>query len=210
MKVIVFGANGKVGSKIVSKLLNDHHSVVAFVHSGNNLPERENLTIIEGDVHDSKTVNNAIQGNDAVVSALGSWNTATKDIQVAGMKNIIAAMKASGIERVVSLTGSGARDSKDKPSLFATLNRIAILLVAKKVFKDGENHIGLLHESKLAWTVVRSPAMIESTKKSGFELTTNSPSPWATIVRDDVAQAMAELVTNRDWLQSSPFIIKSK
>jgi len=210
MKIVVFGANGRVGSKIVSKLLASGHKVIAFVHSDNYSEEHQNLKIITGDVHDAASVNRAIAGSDAVVSALGSWNTATKDIQVEGMKNIIPAMKTNKIDRIISLTGSGARDTSDKQNIFATLNRLAILLVAKKVFKDGEDHIALLHDSQLAWTVVRSPAMLKSVGKTGFKLSKSSPSPWATIIRDDVALAMSELVCNREWLQDSPFIRRSK
>ena len=208
MKIIVFGANGRVGSKIVNKLLAMDHSVVAFVHSDSYSENHQNLTVIKGDIHDAEGVNKAMVGCDAVASALGSWNTATKDIQVEGMKNIIPAMKQNNIDRIVSLTGSGARDITDKPTIFANLNRLVILMVANKVFKDGEDHIALLRGSKLAWSVVRSPAMVES-KNTGFKLSDKSPSPWATIVRDDVAQSMSELVCNRQWLQSSPFIKRS-
>lgn len=210
MKIVVFGANGKVGSKIVAKLLDGGHSVNAFVHSDNYSNDHNNIKVIQGDIHDAKSVQAAVAGCDAVVSALGSWNTATKDIQVEGMRNIIPAMQTNKIDRIISLTGSGARDSTDKNNLFATLNRLAILVVANKVFKDGENHIGLLRKSGLAWTVVRSPAMVESAKKPGFKLSAKAPSPWATIVRDDVAQSMSDLVCNREWLQSSPFIRRSK
>lgn len=208
MKIIVFGANGRVGSKIVNKLLAMDHSVVAFVHSDSYSENHQNLTVIQGDIHDAEGVNKAMVGCDAVASALGSWNTATKDIQVEGMKNIIPAMKQNNIDRIVSLTGSGARDITDKPTIFANLNRLVILMVANKVFKDGEDHIALLRGSKLAWSVVRSPAMVES-NNTGFKLSDKSPSPWATIVRDDVAQSMSELVCNRQWLQSSPFIKRS-
>ena len=208
MKIIVFGANGRVGSKIVNKILAMDHSVVAFVHSDSYSENHQNLTVIKGDIHDAEGVNKAMVGCDAVASALGSWNTATKDIQVEGMKNIIPAMKQNNIDRIVSLTGSGARDITDKPTIFANLNRLVILMVANKVFKDGEDHIALLRGSKLAWSVVRSPAMVES-KNTGFKLSDKSPSPWATIVRDDVAQSMSELVCNRQWLQSSPFIKRS-
>lgn len=210
MKIIVFGANGRVGSKIVTKLLNNGHSVVAFVHSDNYSTEHQNLKVIQGDIHDAQSVESAVDGCEAVVSALGSWNTATKDIQVEGMKSIIPAMRKHSIDRIVSLTGSGAQDKTDKKNLFAILNRLAILVVANKVFRDGENHIALLRESELAWTVVRSPAMVESVGKSGFILSAKPPSPWATIVRDDVAQSMSDLVCNREWLQSSPFIRRSK
>lgn len=208
MKIIVFGANGRVGSKIVNKILAMDHSVVAFVHSDSYSENHQNLTVIKGDIHDAEGVNKAMVGCDAVASALGSWNTATKDIQVEGMKNIIPAMKQNNIDRIVSLTGSGARDITDKPTIFANLNRLVILMVANKVFKDGEDHIALLRGSKLAWSVVRSPAMVES-KNTGFKLSDKSPSPWATIVRDDVAQSMSELVCNRQWLQSSPYIKRS-
>lgn len=206
MQIVVFGANGKVGSLVVEKLLNDGHFVRAFVHSGSQLPKHKNLQILKGDVKDVESVNNALDGANAVISALGSWGTPTKDIVSTGIRSIILAMQAHNITRVISLTGSGARDLYDKPSLLDRMSCWAIRIAARKIVDDGESHIAQLRKTKLAWTVIRSPLMKNSSRQRSFILSKKSPPPWAAIVRDDVASAMVELVTNNEWRQAAPYI----
>lgn len=208
MHIVVFGANGKVGTLVVQKLLKDGHNVRAFVHSNTLTNSHKNLEVIEGDVHDATHVRSAVGGTDAVMSALGSWGTTSKDILTAAMRTIVPAMQETGISRIVSLTGSGARDSVDKPNSIDRLNRFAIRLAASKILEDGESHIALLRKSGLSWTVIRSPAMRSSVKVPSYRLSTKAPLPWETIARDEVANAMVELITNKEWLKASPFIRK--
>lgn len=209
MKIIVFGANGKVGQKVVQKLLDKHLQVRAFVHGHNSLPTHENLEIVTGDIHSTEQVWQAIQGCTAVISTLGSWGTKTKDIQVSAMNNIIPAMKEHKVRRIVSITGAGVFDEDDTPHLIDRLNRVALLTFARKVFRDGEDHLALLRQSKLDWTVLRSPIMKETDKPGYFVLNRAFPKPWETIVRDDVATALVELVDSKNWHQAAPFIHKS-
>lgn len=206
MRITVFGASGKVGRLVVDKLLRDGHYVRAFVHSNSHLRNHKRLQVISGDIHDKAAVSKAIEGADAVISALGSWGTPSKDIVSTGTKNIIPAMKKHKIRRIVSLTGSGAKDDGEKLSLLDMLSRYAVRVFARKVFDDGEQHIALLRASKLDWTVVRSPLMRESSRRREYVLSRRSPLPWATIVRDDVASAMVELVGGKEWRQTAPFI----
>ncbi len=210
MKIVVFGANGRVGQKVVQKLLKAGHAVRGVVHGDNPFTEHENLEVVQGDIHDGEFVMQAVQGCDAVASTLGSWGTKTKDIQVAGMKNIIPAMQAANIERIVSLTGAGVFDELDQPSLMDKINRLAISKGATKIFIDGEEHIRLLRRSHLVWTVVRSPIMKENGKPGQFVLNDRFPAPWSTILRDDVATSICNLVTGDDWAQHAPFIHRAK
>lgn len=205
MKVVVFGANGKVGRKVVANLLDSGHTVRAFIHSKSSIEPDPKLEFIKGDIHKSGDVDRAIKGADAVVSALGSWGTKTKDIVSSGMANIIPAMQKHAVKRVISVTGAGARDSVDKPSLIDKLSRPLLFIVAAKILRDGEDHIAQLRASQLDWTVVRSPAMI-SFGKSGYKLGNTSPLPWETINRSDVAECMAKLATDKQHNQSAPFI----
>lgn len=206
MKIIVFGATGKVGSKVVTKLLDKEYEVRAFVRSSSKINKRKGLEIIRGDVHSSEDVWKAIKDCDAVISCLSSWHTKSKDVQVSAMQNIIPAMKIHGTKRIVSITGSGVFDSADKPTWLEKLNRRLILLGANKVFRDGENHIALLRKSKLEWIVLRSPIMTEAGRSGNFVLDTNFPKPWDRVIRDDVATAMVELVETKNWVHSAPFI----
>lgn len=208
MRVVVFGANGKVGTLVVQKLVADGHSVRAFVRSASP-SANANIEVFEGDVHNAKQVAAAIKDTDAVVSALGSWGTSSKDILTSAMQAIIPAMQENGVQRIVSLTGSGARDSSDHPSIIDKCNRWAIRLVAGKILQDGESHLALLRNSSLDWTVVRSPAMHGSTKRFGYTLSRKSPLPWAIIAREDVANAMVALIATSEWAKSAPYIRKN-
>jgi putative NADH-flavin reductase len=206
MQVVVFGASGKVGSLVVRKLLDDGHNVRAFVHSESRFAKNPRLQNIQVDIHDSKAVIKAIDGAQAVISALGSWGTESKDVLSAGMRTIIPAMQAAKITRIISLTGSGARFKADKPNLLNRLSNWSIRTVAHQVVDDGEQHIILLQKSKLAWTVIRSPLMRDASKHRTFMLSRKSPPPWSSIVRDEVASAMVELISNKEWRQAAPYI----
>lgn len=205
MRVLVFGANGRVGSKVVARLLRDNHQVRAFVHSGVNLPTDHNLQVIEGDVHDSQSVSDALKDQQAVISALGSWGTESKDILSSAMQNIVPAMQKASIQRIISVTGSGAIALGDRPSLIDKLNRGLIRLAASKILEDGESHIAILAASNLDWTVIRSPAMHNSTSRL-YTLSNHAPAPWARISRDAVADAMVDLISDAAWLQAAPHI----
>lgn len=205
MQVTVFGANGKVGSKVVEKLLTKNHKVVAFVYKAQNMPNHPNLTVVQGDIHNVTDVSSALKGSQAVVSALGSWGTASKDILTAGMQAIVPAMQSQQITRIISLTGADAWDSTDTPSLFRRLNHFALGLIAPRILRDGEQHIAALRESGLDWTVLRSPVMKEE-GKLGYTLQDRPLQLWSTIMREDVANALVQLLADNTYLQQSPYI----
>lgn len=190
---------------VVDQLLGSGHSVTAFAHRDGGLPLHPKLTVVVGDVHNTADVAEALVGSDAVISALGSWGTKTKDILTAGMTNIIPAMQSAGIKRIVSLTGADARDPSDHPGIRQRLMHIMLQFVAPKILCDGERHIELLRASDLDWTVIRSPVMKDA-GGAEYTLGTKPPQPWATIPRAAVASAMTDTIQQGSHLQSSPYI----
>lgn len=205
MKITVFGATGKVGRIVVENLLDSGHQVVAFAHGASPFTTNENLTVVHGDVHNTSDVKTALSGADAIISTLGSWHTPSKDILTSAMKNIIPAAEIQGIKRLVSLTGSQAALPNEKLRLFEKLFHFALNIVAHKILADGENHLRLLKESKLDWTVIRSPIMKPSTK-TDYRLSLVAPSPLATISRAAVAKAIVDQLETRDYTKMAPHI----
>jgi len=68
MKVIVFGATGRVGGHLVEQALENGHTVTAFVRDRKKLDDsNENLQFYEGDVMDPATVKTTVSGHDAVL-----------------------------------------------------------------------------------------------------------------------------------------------
>jgi NADH dehydrogenase len=125
--VLVSGASGFVGSHVVAELVSAGHRVVALVRSpraGEAVLRRlapamaANVETRMGDVLAPETLPPALAGVDAVVHLVAiprDWN-AGKDllrVNLGGTENVIAAMRAAGVRRLVHLGALGVEDRKE-------------------------------------------------------------------------------------------------
>lgn len=205
MQITVFGANGKVGKLVVLKALENDYSVNAFVHGSSSFKPSEKLNVIQGDIYSYSDVEKALSGSNAVISALGSWGTPKKDILTSGMTNIIPAMKKLGINRIITLTGAEARSKGDNIGIIHRLMHLFLSIFARKILLDGENHIKLLEQSNLEWTVLRSPVMNDRGSVE-FKLSYNRILPWKNINREAVVNALINQITSNKNICKAPFI----
>lgn len=211
MRVTVFGASGKTGRHVVKRLLGDGHEVVAFIHKSSPFKDDEHLVLIQGDIHDIGNVRQAVKDSEAVISALGSWGTKSKDIVSSGTENIIAAMSERGTKRIVSLTGSDAAASGDRSNILGRMLHFLIKLSpAHKILADGEKHIKLLENSELDWTVLRSPVMNNKGDVGDFTVSTIKPGLWQTVNRQSVANALVDLLEGENYHKQAPYIKRGK
>jgi len=201
MQVTVFGASGKVGSRVIRELVQRGHSVVAFVHS-HQLPASDGVRSVQGDIYDRASVEAALIGSQAVISTLGSWGTHEKNVLSTAMEKIIPAMEARGITRIITVTGNVAAAPGDRSSLQATVSRALFNGIAPKILRDAEDHIARLAASQLSWTVLRSPVMVNGGLK--YQLADHGGS--VVMSRQAVAQAMVDLVETNDWSRQAPYL----
>lgn len=105
MNVTVFGATGGVGAHVVDALRTRGHRVTAHVRNPAKVPPTwgDDVTLVVGELSDAVAVDRAVQGADAVVSALGPSldRGATGLPLVEGTENIVAAMQRHGVRRYV-------------------------------------------------------------------------------------------------------------
>ncbi len=207
MNIVVFGASGKIGRRVVNLLLQKDYNVKAFVHNHNPLNEDKNLTVFKGNIYSVQDVDNVIKGSDLIISTLGSWNTKNKDVLTSGMEIIIPAMKKNKITRIISLTGADAKSSNDKYSFISSFSHVFFSMIAKKILIDGERHISLLEKSDLDYTVIRSPVM-KNGKTKTYRLSSQYCKPWESITRTSVAEAIVDQVTDNNYLKNCPYIHK--
>ena len=206
-QVTVFGANGRIGRLVVAALQAKHIRVVAAVHSHHEFAESDSLHVVKMDIYDSTSVAQALEGSGAVISTLGSWGTKRKDVLTVGMTNIIAAMQQQSISRIITLTGAESRAPGDKLGLIHRGMHLALGVMAGKILKDGEAHIGLLATSPLDWTVIRSPIMSNRKHAGRGLLTLNRPYPWQLISRHFVVDSIVSCVVDESWAKQAPFIV---
>ena len=205
MKIVLFGANGRVGRLVLEELLARGHEVRAFVH-GDIDTQHPKLEIVTGDIYQINKIIEAIEGMDVIMSTLGSWGTKKKDILSTAMATIIPAMKANGQTRIISLTGTAAHLPHEMAGPLAIFDRMLLKRIDKKILADGENHLKLLAESDLDWTVLRSPIMNNKGDAAKYKLTKRFTLPFATVNRKSVALAMVDIAEQNTWSQKAPCI----
>jgi uncharacterized protein YbjT (DUF2867 family) len=109
MRVLVLGATGYVGSRLVPHLLEHGHEVVAASSSAPD-PERfgwdDRVQAVRCDVTDLNAVARAVEGTDAVVYLVHSLDrTDFTDRDRLAAANVAEAVEAEGVRRVVYLSG---------------------------------------------------------------------------------------------------------
>jgi farnesol dehydrogenase len=105
MRVLVTGGTGYLGSAIVRALHQQRLEPVVFARraSGSGLPG----TLVDGDVRDRAAVRQAVEGSDAVIHAaalVSVWRQRARDfddVNVEGLRHVLAAARAAGGRHVV-------------------------------------------------------------------------------------------------------------
>ena len=111
MRLIVFGANGRLGSRIVREALERGHQVTAVVRDPGRLQNSdERLTAVTGDVCDAGSVAAVATGHDAVISAVGPTGNSRPDLVVEAARALIDGLTRAGVRRLVVGGGAGSLD----------------------------------------------------------------------------------------------------
>ncbi len=154
MNVLIFGATGPLGRRIVEAALAAGHHVTAFVRTPGRLGPQPGLREVTGDVLDARAVAAAVPGHDAVISALGHSRPAPKGHDLhPGASHIIEAMKTARVSRLIWISSHGVGDSQGHSGFL--FEHIVVPLLLRAEFADKERQEALVTASDLDWTVVR-------------------------------------------------------
>ncbi|MBX3054745.1 MAG: SDR family oxidoreductase [Caldilineaceae bacterium] len=207
MKIVVFGASRGVGYQVVQQALAAGHTVTAFVRSPETFSlQHPNLSIFQGDATDAAAVEKAIDGHDAVISALGPTRPPVPQMMERAAKNIVAGMKKHGVRRLVSTTGAGVRQPEDQPKLIDHLIGFLLKLVAKDVVLDSAANVRVLQASGLDWTIVRYPRLLDGEKKGSYRVGYLGKDSGTQISRADGADFVLKELTEQQWLHKLPVV----
>src|ERR1039458_6340379 len=134
MRLLVVGATGGLGRLAVAEALSRGHEVTALMRDAarGGLPEQVNMA--RGDVLDPASLGSAVEGQDAVVSALGTPSPRqASSLLEDGTRNLVEAMQRASVPRLVCVTLLGTSDSKLNAS---SLYRYVILRVLAPMVPD--------------------------------------------------------------------------
>ena len=163
--------------------------------------EDPRLTALRGDVLDPASVAAAVEGQDAVLCALGHKRyLGPSRILSEGTRNLLRAMESHGVRRLVCETSLGIGDSAGRMGLYYTFFVIPVVLPF--YFWDKTRQERAIAESAAEWVIVRPAVLTHGAARGrvrhgpgvgGFVLTARIP-------RADVAAFMLDQLTSNDHL----------
>jgi len=164
------------------------------------------LRVVAGDSTDAAAVGKAIQGTDAVVVALGHSKNSPRTMMADSARHIIAAMKQYGVRRIITMTGAGVSAPEDQPKLMNHVIKFLLKTISPQVLKDSEDHVQIIKDSGLDWTVVRGPMLTEGAHTGNYRVGWVGVNTSARISRADVADFMLKQVNANDYVRKMPMV----
>ncbi|GAA4586655.1 SDR family oxidoreductase [Planotetraspora phitsanulokensis] len=169
MKITLFGATGGTGGQVIRQACDAGHEVTAVVRDPARLTESHpRLTVLQADVMDPAAIGPAVNGRDAVVSALGSRDgRAPTTVCTDSMTSITQAMHAEGVRRLVVISAGTLTTDGDGPLTRLILKPMLGNLL-KHTIADKRRMEDVVRASDLEWTIVRPPMLTNGPRTAAY------------------------------------------
>ncbi len=212
MRLTILGGTGKIGRLVVEQALAAGHEVTVLARDPRRLAavaQRSGMRVVEGDVSDPDALAKAVDGANAVISALGPTGNAPDQVAKLreGMRNLIAAMDRHGVRRVVNLSGAAVDVPGDRKPLFDRVASRIVRILARYVVEAKQAEFEQLASSSLDWVAVRPPLVNDGPRTGRYRAGIDILRPGARISRADIADFMLAEAIEPTYIRQAPFIL---
>jgi nucleoside-diphosphate-sugar epimerase len=200
MNIVIFGANGQTGRLLTDRVLAAGHSAVAVTRHPDEFPiTHPRLTVARGDVREAASTVDVVGGADAVLSTLGvPFSMHRIDTYSVGVRNIVAAMRATNVRRLVVVSSTGAYhypNRIDTPFALRIVEPILTRTIGKSTYDDQRRMEDIVRDSGLDWTIVRPSGLFDLPEPTNYVAGDVDPVGGFT-ARIDLADYMVTLATD--------------
>ena len=207
MNIVVFGANGPTGQLLTKQALAEGHAVTTVTRHPEAFPLRNaRLHVMRGDVFDRSSVEQAVAGQDAVLSTLGvPYSRKTITLYSQGIAHIVQAMNYYRVRRLVCVSSSATdpqtryHDTGGGFIFEKILKPIIINSIGRTLYADMQQMETLVMNSDLDWTVVRPSGLFETPAVTDYQVAEAYIRGMYTS-RADLADCMLHQLTTDQYL----------
>jgi putative NADH-flavin reductase len=208
VKLLVLGATGRTGRKLLAGALSQGHDVTALVRDPGRLTvQDERLRVLAGSATDPATLEKAVVDHSAVLCALGP-SSARELVRSKLMRKsvpaLVSSMERRRVPRLILLSALGAAESaRHAPRI----PRFAFGTILRQIGKDKERAEEAVRASQLAWTIVYPPSLTNGPATGsyrhgeGLQLSSS-----ARISRADVAQFMLAQLRDDRYIRKGAIV----
>jgi uncharacterized protein YbjT (DUF2867 family) len=208
-RILVAGASGDTGREVLDVAREAGYTVRALTSSPSKVRRLERLgadEVVVGDLFSQEAAERAVEGVDAVLSAVGStpWQVLVGDEFVDGIgnRNLLAAAEDEGVgqfvmESSLGVDGDGAVDQREtaapasgesaSPGSWLAHSFRVLIAPVIRAKTDAER---ALRGSPVAHTVFRAPVLTNGGRTRSVVCAAAGSGLWGAISRADVADLM--------------------
>lgn len=162
MKVVLYGASGMIGSRILQELLNRGHQVTAVVRNPGRITAG-GARVLKGDVTEADGVAQTAEGAEAAISAYAPPKGDESTLSAAAYA-LLDGLSAAGVNRLIVVGGAGSLEVAP-----------GVALVDTSGFPEPYRDIAMAHrdvlpilkESALDWSCLSPAASIQPGERTG-------------------------------------------
>jgi putative NADH-flavin reductase len=207
MNILIVGATRGIGRQLLDQALSSGHGVTALVRNPRRLAiQHERLRVIKGDILDAESVARAMAGQDAVCCTIGikvPWPPVM--VFSEGTRNLLQAMKKTGVRRLICVTGIGAGDSRGHGGFLYDYLILPVLF--RTVYADKDRQEALIKASDVDWTIVRPGFLTNGPLTKNYRMLTDMTGVTAgRISRADVAHFFLKELESKQYLRQTPLL----
>jgi len=206
MKIAMFGGTGNVGRVLLPMTLDVGHQVNLLARTPSSVQRHDPaLTVIRGDALNTDAVAQTLDGCQAAVSALGGFGDA--DAIDAGTANIMAAMRNTGITRLVVVQGYHLPFPGDPDNIGQRLVNVYLNLNDRDLVPHSRAMAQLLRRSTdVDWTLVRVPRVVPGGPTGAATTGILRLGPWSRVTVGDAAAAVLNMLTDPSTTHTAPMV----
>lgn len=200
LNILVLGATGRVGRRIVSHALADGHIVKVLVRTLDKMQVSDkNLHITQGNVLNKNDVEFVMAGVDLVISALNTDGTNTLS---QSMQLILEAMNKEQVKRIITVGTAGILQSRVTPNLL----RYQSSESKRKSTQAAQEHhkvFDMLTSSTVDWTIVCPTYLPDGECRGNYRVEENLlPESGTVITVGDTAEFTYQQIKSTEFLRS--------
>lgn len=215
MRVVILGGTGPSGILLIEEALAAKHVIVVYARNPKKLPAHLNthpdITTVKGELEDSKALDTALAGADAVLSALGpSFGNPSGTPIARGYSAVLEAMRRQGVKRLIALGTPSIKDEQnDKSSIVYSAMVTIVAFGARSAYLDIVAVGEVIRACEdIDWTIVRVPTLKNKKNRevrAGY-IGDDGAGAGYTLARLGFAVFVLQELEKGEWIKRAPLI----
>ena len=208
MKIAVIGAAGRTGRCVVDQALARGHEVTAIARTPDKLRlVHDGLVVSRADVQDRGALTEAVDGADALISALGTGNSRNATtVYSEGVGNELEAMRARAITRLAVISAAPAGPRAEQAWLERRLGMPLLERFFGGIYADMRRMETILADSDLDWISLRPPRLVDKPARGAYRIDTKPLPKARTLTYADLATALLDCLDQEDLYRHPAYV----